>query len=165
MTDTGTGLRQALRSGFGFGLTSGVITTLGLMIGLYAGTNSRVAVIGGIVTIAIADALSDALGVHVAEEAERIHTSGEIWASTAATFLSKFLMSATFLVPLLLLPMSTAVVAASVWGLLVVVVLSALIARSNGTSVVGAVLEHVLIGVVVVVASHVVGRWVARAFA
>ena len=35
--------------GLSFGLTSGVITTLGLMVGLRSGTGSRIAVIGGIV--------------------------------------------------------------------------------------------------------------------
>jgi vacuolar iron transporter family protein len=54
--------------GLSFGLTSGVITTLGLIVGLHAGTHSRAAVLGGIFTIAIADSLFDALGIHLAEE-------------------------------------------------------------------------------------------------
>jgi len=54
-------MRAPLRSGISFGLTSGVITTLGLMVGLQSGTQSRLAVVGGVLTIAIADALSDAL--------------------------------------------------------------------------------------------------------
>ena len=55
-------MREAFRTGASFGLTSGVLTTLGLIVGLYAGTHSKLAVMGGIFTIAIADALSDALG-------------------------------------------------------------------------------------------------------
>ena len=39
--------------------------TLGLMVGLHAGTHSMPAVLGGILTIAVADAMSDALGIHV----------------------------------------------------------------------------------------------------
>ena len=53
-----------------FGLTSGIITTLGLIVGLHSGTHSKLAVIGGILTIAMADAFSDALGIHVSEESE-----------------------------------------------------------------------------------------------
>ena len=49
-------LKSSFKVGVGFGLTSGVITTLGLMVGLYSGTASRIAVIGGIITIAVADA-------------------------------------------------------------------------------------------------------------
>jgi hypothetical protein len=54
-------MKESLKTGITFGLTSGTITTQGLMIGLYSGTNSRGVVIGGILTIAIADSLSDAL--------------------------------------------------------------------------------------------------------
>lgn len=48
-------------TGVFFGATSGVITTVGLIAGLYAGTESVVAVLGGILVIAVADAMSDAL--------------------------------------------------------------------------------------------------------
>jgi len=52
-------MKRSFRIGFSFGLTSGIITTLGLMVGLYSSTNSQLVVIGGILTIAIADSLSD----------------------------------------------------------------------------------------------------------
>lgn len=45
---------RPLITGVHFGLTSGVITTLGLMVGLHSGTHSLRAVAGGILTIAIA---------------------------------------------------------------------------------------------------------------
>lgn len=64
-------IKQSFRTGLGFGLTSGVITTLGLMVGLHSGTNSKTAVIGGILVIAVADAFSDALGIHLSEESSK----------------------------------------------------------------------------------------------
>jgi hypothetical protein len=48
-------MKESLKTGITFGLTSGTITTLGLMIGLFSGTNLRGIVIGGILTIAITD--------------------------------------------------------------------------------------------------------------
>ena len=89
-------MKLSLRKGFSFGLTSGIITTLGLMIGLNAGTHSRLAVIGGILVIAIADALSDAFGMHISEEAEAKHTQKSIWESTFATLFSKFFFALSF---------------------------------------------------------------------
>jgi len=53
-------MKASFKTGLSFGLTSGVITTLRLMVGLHSGTRSRTVVIGGILTIAIADAMSDA---------------------------------------------------------------------------------------------------------
>ncbi len=58
-------LKHSLKIGFSFGLASGIITTLGLIVGLHSGTHSKKVVIGGILTIAIADAFSDALGIHL----------------------------------------------------------------------------------------------------
>lgn len=78
--------------------------------------HSKIVVVGGISTIAIADAFSDALGIHVSEEAENRHTTKEIWESTISTFLSKFIFALPFIVPLLLFRLSVAIVASLIWG-------------------------------------------------
>ena len=70
-------MNHSLKTGLAFGLTSGTITTIGLMVGLHSGTHSSLIVVGGILTIAVADAFSDALGIHIAEEAENVHTDKE----------------------------------------------------------------------------------------
>ena len=36
-------MKASIKKGFGFGLTSGVITTLGMMVGLNASTGSKIA--------------------------------------------------------------------------------------------------------------------------
>ena len=61
-------MKNSLKKGYSFGLTSGIITTLGLIVGLNSSTGSKLVVIGGIITIAIADAMSDALGMHISQE-------------------------------------------------------------------------------------------------
>jgi hypothetical protein len=116
-------MKESLKTGITFGLTSGTITTLGLMIGLYSGTNSRGIVIGGILTIAIADSLSDALGIHISEEADHTRTPLQVWAATVATFLSK-LCAIIFVVPVLVFDLPTAIVINLAWGLLVLTILS-----------------------------------------
>jgi VIT1/CCC1 family predicted Fe2+/Mn2+ transporter len=157
-------MRESVLTGASFGLTSGVITTLGLIVGLHAGTESRLAVVGGVITIAIADALSDALGIHIAEESRDGRTSDHIWSATIATFVSKFLMAATFLIPFLLLPLDTAVIVCVVWGLAVVVLISERLAAARGESRLKTISEHLLISVVVILVTHAVGIWVAKHF-
>jgi len=125
-------VKESLRTGISFGLTSAVITTLGLMVGLHAGTQSKTAVLAGIITIAVADAFSDALGIHISEEAENAHTGKEIWASTMVTFLTKFFFAMTFVPPVLLLPLTEAIIAGLVWGLSILTLLSFAIARMQG---------------------------------
>jgi VIT1/CCC1 family predicted Fe2+/Mn2+ transporter len=152
------------RTGLFFGATSGVITTLGLITGLNAGTHSVTAVLGGIFVIAVADAMSDALGIHLAEEANPNATTQHIWSATISTFLNKFIFAISFAVPLLLLPLDQAVIASLLWGMLVIIVLSYFLARAQKTSPVLIVAEHLGIAILVVVLSHLIGEWVSRTF-
>jgi VIT1/CCC1 family predicted Fe2+/Mn2+ transporter len=152
------------RTGLFFGATSGVITTIGLIVGLNSGTQSVIAVLGGILVIAVADAMSDALGIHLAEEADPDTDHGHVWSATIATFLTKFIFSISFAVPLLLLPLGPAVIASVVWGLLVIVILSYLLAKSQKESPLFIIGEHVGIAVLVIVFSHYIGVWVAATF-
>lgn len=154
-------MKDSLRTGISFGLTSAVITTLGLMVGLHSGTGSKLVIIGGILTIAIADAFSDALGIHVSEESENVHTAMQIWGATIATFLTKFIFALTFLVPVLLLPLFTAIVVSLVWGLAILTVLSYFMAKIQGKRPWKIVGEHVLIAIIVIAITHWVGDWVA----
>ncbi|MCP4376232.1 MAG: hypothetical protein GY794_08680 [bacterium] len=154
-------MKSSLRTGIVFGLTSAIITTLGLMIGLHSGTHSRIVVIGGILTIAIADAFSDALGIHVSEEAENIHTAKQIWVATAATFFAKFLFALTFLVPVVLLPLPTAIIVSLIWGMSILAILSYAMARSQGEAPWKVVSEHVVIAIIVICITHLVGQWVS----
>jgi len=150
--------------GISFGLTSGIITTLGLMVGLNSGTNSKLVIIGGILIIAIADAFSDALGVHISEESENIHTTKEIWESTISTFLFKFVSALTFIVPVLLLKLSTAIIVSVIWGLFLLSILSFHIAKEQKVKPWKVIAEHFLIALVVIGLTHYVGDWIGKTF-
>ncbi len=152
------------RTGLFFGATSGVITTIGLITGLNAGTHSMVAVLGGIFVIAVADAMSDALGIHLAEEADPNATTAHIWSATISTFLNKFFFALSFAVPLLLLPLDQAVIASLLWGMFVIVVLSYFLAKAQKASPLMIIGEHLGIAVLVVVLSHLIGVWVSKTF-
>jgi len=153
-------MKHSLKVGFSFGLTSGVITTLGLMIGLYSGTGSRFTVIGGILTIAIADAFSDALGIHISEEAENTHTTTQIWAATIATFFTKFIFALTFVIPVLLFKLSIAIAVSVAWGLAILCIFSFGIAKEQGAKPWKVIFEHLLIIIIVIFAAHYAGKWI-----
>ena len=155
---------KSMRLGISFGITSGAITTLGLMVGLNAGTHSMLVVLGGIVTIAIADAFSDALGVHISEESESVHSAHEIWESTIATFFSKLIFAMTFAIPVIFLPLQQAVLVSVIWGLLIIALLSYSVALSEKKQPWKVVLEHLSIAVIVVIVTNYVGAFVAQTF-
>jgi len=153
-------VKRSIKKGFGFGLTSGVITTLGMMVGLNASTHSKLAVIGGIIAIAIADAFSDAVGIHISEESENRHTPREIWEATFSTFLFKFLFAVSFVVPVLAFKLYVAIGVSVIWGLGLITIFSYHMAREQGVKPYKVVLEHVGIVVLVIIITHYVGKWV-----
>jgi VIT1/CCC1 family predicted Fe2+/Mn2+ transporter len=114
------------------------------------------------VTIAIADAMSDALGIHVSEESKNSGPTVEIWEATIATFLAKFVIALTFVVPVLLAPLDTAVVVSILWGLVLLAALSFFVARTQAIAPWKVIGEHLLIALCVVGLAHEVGDWVQR---
>lgn len=160
MTDETQRQLRGIMTGVFFGTGSGVITTLGLIVGLFAGTESLAAVMGGILVIAVSDSMSDAFGIHLSEEARPDSTSRGVWLATMTTFLTKFLMASTFVLPLLLLPLQQAVIACLIWGAVVLTVLSVFIAKQQDEPWLPVVAEHLGIASLVMVLSWLVGMGV-----
>lgn len=152
------------KKGFGFGLMSGVVTTLGLIVGLDASTGSRFVIIAGVLAIAISDSLSDAAGMHISEEAAEHKTPKKIWEATISTFFFKFLFALTFVIPFLLLSIYYAMIASIVWGLSLITVYSYYWAEKQKRNTVKQIFEHLLIAVIVIVAAYLVGKGTAMLF-
>jgi VIT1/CCC1 family predicted Fe2+/Mn2+ transporter len=157
-------MNHSVKTGFSFGLTSGIITTLGLIVGLHSGTHSQLVVLGGILFIAIADAFSDSLGIHISEESESKHTGKEIWQSTASTFLSKFVFALTFIVPVLMFELSTAIIISIVWGLFVLSIFSFKIAKQERKKPWKVIVEHLIIAIIVIILTHYIGDLISSTF-
>jgi len=131
-------MKRSLRVGFSFGLTSGIITTLGLMVGLFSGTGSQLVVIGGIITISVADAFSDSLSIHISQEFENHISHKEIWESTFSTFICKFIFSALFIIPV--------------------------IARQRKVEAWKVISEHLIIMAIVILFTYYIGYFISSAF-
>ena len=157
-------MKDATSIGLHFGLTSGVITTLGLIVGLHSGTHSSLVVIGGIITIAIADSMSDALGIHISQESDMSSSKRDIWVATIVTLVSKMCMATTFIIPVLIFDLINAIYISVAWGLIVITILSYSLARKQGEKPLNVVGEHLAITAGVIVATHYVGDWVSVYF-
>jgi len=152
------------RIGIGFGATSGVITTLGLITGLTLGTGSRVAVLSGIITIAVADALSDAFGMHVSQESAAKYSDKAVWKATITTFVSKFLFAISFLLPEFLFDLKQAMYVSYAWGLSLIAVFAYTIAKKHKKNPLTVVLEHTITAVLVTSASYLTGIFIKTLF-
>ncbi len=158
-------MKKSYKTGLSFGLVSGVLTTLGLLIGLGVSTQSKAAVIGGILTIAIADALSDAFGVHLSQESSGENTHKQVWEATISTFLSKFVFALTFLIPISIFNIEFALIISVIWGLLLISVLSIFIADKNGgkkNEKISVLAEHLSLFLIIVLLSYFVGLFIEK---
>jgi len=151
-------MRDSIKKGFSFGLTSGVITTLGLIVGLWATTESKFIIVGGIFVIAIADALSDSMGMHISEESKKRTSKKRVWEATFSTFFSKFVFALSFAIPILLLDLKLAMIVSVVWGLFLISCLSFYISKKDKISRLKVIVEHVVLTVFVVLVSYGVGK-------
>jgi len=157
-------MNKYIKIGIGFGLTSGIITTLGLIMGLSAGTHLKMVVIAGILTIAIADAFSDALGIHISEETAKDTTIKEIWEATASTFFAKLVFASLFIVPFILYDINLARIVCIAMGLIILGIFSYFIGLVRGMKPWKPVLEHLLIAIVVIFITNFVGIQIANYF-
>jgi VIT1/CCC1 family predicted Fe2+/Mn2+ transporter len=148
-------MNHSSKIGLSFGTASGVITTLGLIVGLTASNATHAVIIGGILTIAIADAFSDSLGIHISEESEATHTQKEIWTATLSTYFSKLIIALSFLVPQFFFESTISLVISIIWGMLLLSLLSYFISEERNRW--KSIIEHLLVGMVVIVASFLVG--------
>lgn len=156
-------MKKSIKTGLTFGATSWVITTLWLMIWLTFGSESKILVIWGILTIAIADSLSDALWIHISEESKNTNHKS-VWISTFAAFLSKFLFTMSFVIPIVFFPLHTAILISIIRWMFIIIMISYKIARDRKEKALNTIIEHVLITILVIVLTYLIWIWIAKYF-
>ena len=142
---------------FAFGISSGVLTTLGVMVGLMGATASRLAVIGGILSIAIADSLSDSLGVYSLKISERGTTKKQALKSAINVFIGKLIFALSFIFPFLLFSLNSAIIVSIIWGLLLIIFLNLLIAIAQNENILKTIIKNTIIAFAVLVVSYALG--------
>ena len=155
---------KIIRNRLNFALASGTITILGIMVGLYSGTYMKSVVIGGIITVAIADAFSDALGFHVSREIDDPKLKTVIWLSTASSFFFKFFFILTFIIPAALFSLKTAIIVNIIWGFFVIGLVSWNLPLFPKTKKLYIVIEHLFIASIVITLTFYAGKLISSAF-
>jgi len=158
-------MQKAVQRGLGFGLTSAIITVLGVMVGVHAGTDLKHAVIGAVIVVAVADSLSDALGVLLTEKSVPGNTLKEAVVSSLCTFLVKIWLGFTFLLPLWLIPdLHLAIGICLAYGMIVLGFYTYLVAKRKKGNPVKDIAVHILLAIVVITLSNLLGNWAQAKF-
>jgi VIT1/CCC1 family predicted Fe2+/Mn2+ transporter len=145
------------------GSSAAIITNVSLIVGLGTAHAGKGPILGGLLTLAIADNISDSLGIHLYKESAG---SGKRLSSiaTVLNFLSRLLVSLSFVAIVLVFPTSQAIIVAIGWALLLLYLVTYLIGRRNHESSVFETVKHVSIAVGVIALSWGVGRLIGDHF-
>jgi VIT1/CCC1 family predicted Fe2+/Mn2+ transporter len=113
--------------------------------------------VSGLLIVALADNLTDALSMHIYQESERRLQAHEAFRATLSNFVTRLLLALTFVLLVALLPLSRAIVLSAAWGLLLLVALTWALARERKVGFVSEVLKHVGAALAVILVSRGVG--------
>ena len=145
------------------GSSAAIITNVSLIVGLGSARAGKGPILGGLLTIALADNISDSLGIQMYKESEGF---GEKLSSlaTVLNFLSRLLVSLSFVAIVLILPTSQAIIVGILWALLLLNFVSYLITRRNRENSILEIAKHVLVALIVIALSRWVGSLIAEYF-
>ncbi|OIR03094.1 hypothetical protein GALL_148720 [mine drainage metagenome] len=132
----------------------------GLIIGLDAASASRATIAGGLLIVAITDNLTDSLSIHRYQESERLDAL-KAFRATLINFATRLGLSPGFVVLMIFLPLRIALIASSIWALLLLAGLTYVVARGRGQPVIPELLKHFAAAVAVLVASKTIGHLMA----
>ena len=149
---------------FSFGSTAAIVAGMALVIGLDAAALPKSAIVSSLLIVAIADNLADSLSIHVYQESERLEP-GRAFLATLTNFGARLVVSLSFVLIVVLMPLRGAVVVSVVWGLSLLAALSWMIARQRRVRVLPEVVKHLLVAVTVIFLSKLLGEWIPAQFA
>jgi vacuolar iron transporter family protein len=151
-------------SKYSFGATSAITTSLALIVGLDSALNPRASIVGALLVLAVADNISDSLGIHIYRESQTEDAGKNSDVHSISNFLTRLVVTLAFAILVVALPIGYAVISSIVLGISILTLLSYLIAIHQKTNPVGAIFHHVGVTVAVLIISHFLGQAISRLF-
>ena len=150
-------------SKYSFGATSAIITSLAIIVGLGGAANSKMSIVATLMVLAVADNISDSLGIHVYRESQfKDHRGNKIY--TLSNFFTRLSITMLFVLLVYFLPMQLAYWSSIIIGMALLCLLSYFIALYHNASPLWEIVEHVGVAVIVLVASNFLGHAIKGMF-
>lgn len=151
-------------SRFSFGITSAIVTSLALMLGLDQTSDPKSSIIGALMIIAVADNIADSLGIHVYRESQIPEVGADPRVYTVSNFLTRLGVMMVFIALVWALPLTYATVISVAVGLTILTILSYYIALYQKVHPLRSILEHLVVAVLVIILSHFLGILISSTF-
>tara|TARA_B100000795_G_scaffold241093_1_gene203629 strand:+ start:1574 stop:2050 length:477 start_codon:yes stop_codon:yes gene_type:complete len=157
-------MNTSLRQGMFFGANSGIITTTGLITGLVQTSITRNYLIISIMSLAIADSISEAYGIYISKKSEKVEDDSQnpIYA-LIGLLIMKFIVVISFLLPLLFtrdLKCYKNLYWVIGWSLFLIIIVDYNIANLRDESFIGYLIPHVIIIISVVYLTRYFARMI-----
>lgn len=140
---------------FSFGATSSITTSLSLIVGFSVTVHQKISIISALAILAVADNISDSLGIHIYQESEN---AGQSKWFTITNFLTRLVLTCIFAAIVLFLPSPYMVPIAIIFGMAVLSILSYWIAIEQKMNPRLEIPKHLAIATVAMIASHFIGK-------
>jgi VIT1/CCC1 family predicted Fe2+/Mn2+ transporter len=145
------------QQGIAFGTMDGVVNILGVLLSLSIATDSRLAVIAGVLAAGLANALANSSGFYVSEETEGLYTEKEIIIATIIAFASSFGSALLVLLPIFLINLVTGVWISILIGIILLFVVGYFFSHVDKKRAIKIGLKYIAIGLIVSAAGFVLG--------
>ena len=148
---------------FSFGTTSAIVTSLAFIVSLSESINSKLTIIVSLLVFAVADNISDSLGLHIFQESD-LKKPKVVSVSTFSNFFTRLLVVLIFVLAVVFLPIDYAVIFSIIYGISSLSILSYFIAKEQKANPYLSILEHVTIAVLVIIVSYFLREWIVNFF-
>ena len=142
-----------------FGGTAAVVTSMALISGLSAADATKPIIVSALLFAAFADNLTDALSIHIFQESEQLDQKNA-FNGTITNFVTRLLLSISFVLLVVLLPLEHVAKVSIVWGMLLLVILTYLVARERKVKPLREVVKYLLVASAVIIVSTLIPNWI-----
>ena len=146
---------------FAYGASSAIMTGLAIIVGLSTTTKAVFNIVTALLIIAIADNFSDAFGIHLQEESQKVSPK-EVTLTTTYNFLARLITTAFLILFMILFPLNIALIISVIYGLVILIILSYNIAKVQGVNPYKSAFRHVMIAILIMIASFILRELITR---
>lgn len=125
---------MSLNIGNTFGIISGIITSIGLILGMYGANITLKPIIVSLVSIAISDGVSDALGIYYATKNNN-YTTEQAYNEGFNTLLIKIICPLLMIIPFYITSINKAVITNLILSLIIIYLISIKIFKNYGEAI------------------------------
>lgn len=139
-----------------FGLMDGIVTVIGIILGISALGDQRLLILAAIAG-ALADSMANAAGIHVGTETSKRFPKKSVMISTIYAFASTFIAAALLIIPHFLLGLQQAILASLVIAIIMLGAMGVFVAHYRNRNPVLIALEYIAIGLFVSFVTYISG--------